>query len=150
MKYFVDMDGVLADFNAEPNAVERFKIEKDFFLNLKPIAVNVKAVKHLISKGEDVTILTTSPHAKADRAKAKWLKRYGINAPVIFGRPEKAKIDYLEKHIRANSILIDDYGKNVREWVIGGGGGAFKIMGDRTNLETFNRVTSIKDMSPLI
>ena len=36
--YYCDMDGVLADFFAEPNAVQRFETEKDFFYNLKCFA----------------------------------------------------------------------------------------------------------------
>lgn len=126
LKLFVDMDGVLADFNAETNAVQRFKTEKGFFKKLKPIKANVKAVKMLLSSGYDVTILTTSPHASADKDKRKWVNKYlGKKIEVIFARPEIAKIDYVkEKNI---AVLFDDYGKNIREWVGGGGKRAIKI-----------------------
>ena len=72
---YCDMDGVLADFNAEPNAVARFKTEKNFFFNLKPIEDNVKGLMEL-SKHYDVYILTASPNPRADKDKIKWLKKY--------------------------------------------------------------------------
>jgi 5'(3')-deoxyribonucleotidase len=125
--YYCDMDGVLADFNAEVDAVARFKVEKGFFANLKPINENLNAIKELISKGATVRILTTSPHKKADKDKAKWLKANGLKLKVIYGRPNKAKIDYLKEKDRKNAILFDDYGKNVREWLYGGGYRALKI-----------------------
>ena len=34
--FYVDMDGVLADFFGVENAVERFKVEPNFFQKLKP------------------------------------------------------------------------------------------------------------------
>ena len=72
---YCDMDGVVADFNAEPNAVARFREEKNFFYNLKPIMVNVKAVEILASNYK-VCILSASPNARADKDKIKWLKKY--------------------------------------------------------------------------
>ena len=41
---YCDMDGVLADFNAENNAVERFKKEKGFFKKLQPIIENLEGL----------------------------------------------------------------------------------------------------------
>lgn len=127
LHYFCDMDGVLADFNAEPNAVERFKVEKGFFKNLKPIYENVDAVLYLLEKGYDVTILTTSPHKNADREKMAWLRAQfpARKIKVIFARPEMSKISYVKEPKK--SILFDDYGKNIREWALGGGGNAFKV-----------------------
>ena len=48
LNIYCDMDGVLADFNAEINAVERFKKEKGFFKRLKPFERNVNALRELI------------------------------------------------------------------------------------------------------
>lgn len=139
-KLYVDMDGVLADFNAEPNAVERFKVEKGFFAKLKPIQKNVDAVKRLLEHGYDVCILTTSPHKKADKDKAKWLKKtFGKKLRAIYGRPSTAKIDYIKVEERAKSILFDDYGKNIREWIGGGGARAVKITPEHSILDEFAR-----------
>lgn len=127
---YCDMDGVLADFNAEPNAVERFKSEKGFFKKLKPMSINVKAIIDLISKGHKVKILTTSPHKRADKDKQEWLKEHlpMINKKdIIYGRPNKAKIEYIKKNKRKQAVLIDDYGKNLKEWRAGGGRRTVKI-----------------------
>ena len=70
---YCDMDGVVADFNNEPNAVARFKVEKGFFFKLKPIEINVRAVKEL-AKDNEIYILTASPNPRADKDKIKWLR----------------------------------------------------------------------------
>ena len=77
LNIYCDMDGVLADFNAEINAVERFKKEKGFFKRLKPFERNVRALRKLIlNKNVNVYILSASPNARADKDKIKWLKKY--------------------------------------------------------------------------
>lgn len=127
---YVDMDGVLADFNAEKDAINRFRTEKRFFYNLAPISENVEAVKDLYNKGYDIKILTTSPHNRADRDKRLWLKKhlpFIKRENIIYGRPEIAKIDYLTTLERIKGVLIDDYGKNIQEWLYGGGLDAIKI-----------------------
>ena len=45
---YVDMDGVLANFDKEINAVERFAKEEGFFKKLKPISSNVVFINDLI------------------------------------------------------------------------------------------------------
>ena len=48
--YYCDMDGVLADFNNEPQALERFEKEKGFFYNLKPIKENIEFIEKNLSE----------------------------------------------------------------------------------------------------
>ena len=67
LNIYVDMDGVLANFNAEPNAVERFKSELGFFAKLKPIQSNVAFVNELIENEFNVFILSASPNNNADK-----------------------------------------------------------------------------------
>ena len=125
---YCDMDGVLADFNAENNAVERFKKEKGFFKKLQPIIENLEGLILLYELGYNIKILTTSPHNRADRDKKIWLNKY-LNfiskENIIFARPDKPKIDYVEN--KDFAILIDDYSKNINEWMEGGGLHAIKI-----------------------
>lgn len=111
------MDGVLADFNAEPNAVERFAVEKGFFQMLKPMAKNLNALRLLNQlKGVNVYILSASPNRQADKDKKEWLKLYLpelTSDQIIIMRNGKKKVNYMRTD---EGVLLDDYGKNLREW----------------------------------
>ena len=62
---YCDMDGVLADFFAVPNAVENYT-KDGFFRDLPPMEKNIQTIKQLIADGNTVYILSATPHAKAD------------------------------------------------------------------------------------
>lgn len=74
--FYIDMDDVLANFSAEKNGRNRYIKEQLFFKFLRPIWVNVKAANCLIKNGEQVFVITKSPHRAADKAKREWLKRF--------------------------------------------------------------------------
>ena len=115
--YYCDMDGVLADFNNEPQALERFEKEKGFFYNLKPIEENIEFIKALVDSGESVRILSASPNKIADDDKIKWLRKYMpyINKNrIIIIRNGQNKADFVET--KGKNILFDDYGKNCNQW----------------------------------
>ena len=116
MCIYVDMDGVLADFNNEPNALERFKQESGFFFNLKPINNNVDYVNYLIGLGFNVCVLSASPNEQADFDKIVWLHMYMPklkNITII--RLGENKADYVKT--KGLNILFDDYGKNCRDFI---------------------------------
>lgn len=128
---YCDMDGVVADFNNEPNAVARFKVEKGFFFKLKPIEINVKAVKEL-ARYNEVYILTASPNPRADKDKIKWLKKYMpfiAKENIIICRNGERKVDFMKSDL---GILLDDYGKNLQEWGVKRGNIGFKISESQT------------------
>lgn len=115
--YYIDMDGTIADFNNEADALARFATERGFFTTLKPLAKNVQAVRNAIAHGEEVYILTASPNEQADADKIKWLTKYVpevMRDHVIIVRLGANKADAM---LSESGILFDDYGKNCREWV---------------------------------
>lgn len=119
--YYCDMDGVLADFNGEPNALDRFQTEKGFFKNLKPIKNNVKALRDLIADGNNVYILSISPNEQADNDKVEWLKKWIPEMPdgnMIILRTGQKKQMYVRTPY--DNVLFDDYGKNCREFAADG------------------------------
>lgn len=116
LNIYCDMDGVIADFNAEENAVARFATEKGFFKNLKPM--NADGMEKLIEadgKIINLFVLSASPNRLADKDKIAWLKQHYPQIKrknIIIMRCGKNKADY----IKTRGILLDDYGKNCNQW----------------------------------
>ena len=113
---YVDMDGVLADFNSEPRAIERFDNEVGFFYNLQPIVKNVDYVNKLIANGFNICILSASPNEQADFDKLVWLHTFLPKVKdITIMRVGQNKADF----VKPNSInlLFDDYGKNCRDFI---------------------------------
>lgn len=117
LNIYCDMDGVIANFDAEKNALERFRTENGFFKNLKPM--NIDGMEKLIEadgKIINLFILSASPNKQADKDKIAWLKQHYPQIKrrkIIIMRCGENKADYLKTE---RGILLDDYEKNCKQW----------------------------------
>lgn len=137
-KIYLDMDGVIADFdkryqelfNATTKESERDKKWAQFFakfiqdrhfatLDLMPEAIEL--MDYLKSTGIPITILSSTSSERRDDAirpqKMEWLKKHKIDFPVILVPGAHLKKEYASP----DSILIDDTSKNIDDWRREGG-----------------------------
>ena len=115
IKLYIDMDGCIAKWNTESSIEETF--EPGYFANLEPEEGLITAVK-LLSDEYDVSILSAvyqDNHSIGD--KLAWLKKNGLgHLEIIFVPYGESKQKYIDHEY--TSILIDDYSKNLEEWVM--------------------------------
>lgn len=127
-RLFVDMDGTLARFHDEVRYLERMW-EKDFFRNLKPFENMVKAVKQLAEQNPEIEIYILSAAIDGEppfccRQKNQWLDEQLPeidNLHRIFTKVGVPKSEYIPGGIDKNDYLLDDYNKNLEEWLDFGG-----------------------------
>jgi len=136
-KIFVDLDGVLADFEKEFEKFDEGSIgnymkthdssdlwklikeeDPDYFINLdmKP---DGKKLWNFI-KEYNPTVLTRIPHSmkNATNDKKEWVKKHlGTGLKVLTTTGKKSK------YIVDNGILIDDMDENIKDWEKAGGSG---------------------------
>lgn len=126
-RIFIDMDGTIADIHGEENWYERVKNEEDFFKKLNPFT-NLIVALFLISlkyPKEEVELFSLSAIEKsfAKTAKDEWIAKEAsfINeSNRIYTKCGDRKADYVGP-ITKDDILLDDYSKNLIEWVEAGG-----------------------------
>jgi 5'(3')-deoxyribonucleotidase len=136
LKLYIDLDGVLADFDKAANEVlktdnhheftfkwgneetwKRLHADGQFFakLPLMPDAIQLwNAVKHL-----KPTVLTALPKSDSDRVdtqKREWVRKYFYGAPVITCMTVEKP-----RHCAPGDILIDDRAVNLDAWKAKGG-----------------------------
>lgn len=118
MTYYVDMDGVIANFHKEPYKYTN-AINREWIASLDPFTYNVEIIRNLILAKHTVYILSKAAHENAKLGKIDWLNKYLPEIPaeniiVIVGNGKK--VDYM----REEGTLIDDDVKNTRPWVKAG------------------------------
>ena len=112
--YYVDMDGVIANFHKAYAEDKGIAFKKDAMENLEPFSVNVQVVKDLIRNNNKVYILTKVARDYIKEAKINWLKKYipEIDPENVICITKGRKIDYIQE----SGMLIDDDKKNIKPW----------------------------------
>ncbi len=131
LRLFVDMDGTLAEWRQTLKFEELY--EPGYFACLCPNEPVLAAVKDLLTM--DVCegyicscYLENSQFAKSE--KLEWLRDYlpEVSQDHILLVPDgSSKANYIPDGIKPTDILLDDYSRNLHEWVAAGGVG-LKLM----------------------
>lgn len=148
MQLFVDMDGVLADFDSHHEAVfgvradkladnvdwQRVRDHKDFYLNIPPMA-DMPKLWDYIGRHKPIVLtgIPSSVEEAADNKKAWARKHLG---PEIEVRCCLSKEKCL--HAAPGDILIDDWEKYQSLWLAKGGRWITHTSAEKTVWELFN------------
>ncbi len=121
MNIYVDMDGVLAKWNTE--ATLKDTQQKGYFAAREPEQKMVAFVNTLRKLGVNVCILSAVyTNGYAAQEKNEWLDRvFDEKLDRIFVPYGDNKADYIAAG--SESILIDDYSENLRQWESAGSNG---------------------------
>lgn len=147
------MDGTIAKFNVR-NALERFATEEGFFAKLGAYK-NIEEINEM-AKGGNVYIISASPNIQADNDKMKWLDKYLYNLPkenIVFCRIGENKAEIIKNklgfEIDNNTILVDDYTKNLNEWEEKGGKGIKRLTTKADNSRGLWKGLAIRNLNQL-
>lgn len=155
---FLDMDGTLAKFYANPNYMEKM-FEPNYFATLKPYAI-VDTIKEIIKEMPIVKVMVLSACVDTDyceEEKQIWLDHYLPEIPQenrAFCKVGEDKTDLARLLVGKDdiNILLDDYSVNLEQWKAQGWV-AIKFvngMNDKKGNEYTLKVKSGKQLKELI
>ena len=152
-RIFLDLDGTLAKFNVR-NALERFDKEIGFFANLGAYK-GIESINELAKNGV-IYIISASPNTQADNDKMIWISKYLPNVPqenITMCRLGENKAKIIESKysmsISQECYLLDDYTKNLQEWVANGGTGIKRLTSVADNSTGKWQGLTLKDLTQL-
>ena len=153
IKLFIDLDGTVAKFNVR-NALERFDKEIGFFANLGAYK-GIEAINEMALL-KNVYVISASPNTQADIDKMVWLNKYLPNIHkenITLCRLGENKAKIIENKynliIDSNCYLLDDYSKNLFEWVANGGTGIKRLTSVADNSRGLWKGLTIKDLNKI-
>lgn len=119
---FLDMDGTLAKFYANPNYMEKM-FEPNYFATLKPYAI-VDTIKEIIKEMPIVKVMVLSACVDTEYCETEkeiWLDHYLPEIPQenrAFCKVGEDKTDLARLLVGKDdiNILLDDYSVNLEQW----------------------------------
>lgn len=129
-KIFLDMDGTIVKFNVK-NALARFENELDFFAKLGAYK-GIEKINEMAKVG-NIYIISASPNDRCDNDKMKWLDKFLPSLPkanIVFCRIGENKAEIIKEKIGVDikdTLLLDDYTKNLIQWENAGGIGIKRL-----------------------
>ena len=119
---FLDMDGTLAKFYANPNYMEKM-FEPNYFATLKPYAI-VDTIKEIIKEMPIVKVMVLSACVDTEYCETEkeiWLDHYLPEVPQenrAFCKVGEDKTDLARLLVGKDdiNILLDDYSVNLEQW----------------------------------
>ena len=152
-KIFLDLDGTLAKFNVK-NALERFDKEIGFFAKLGAYK-NIEEINEMAKNG-NVYVISASPNEQADKDKMIWIEKFLPNLQkenIVFCRLGENKAIIIKNQlgitIDKNTILLDDYTKNLTEWEKVGGIGIKRLTSIANNKSGRWKGLAIRNLNEL-